>query len=66
LKEWRSILLRANKKFKVWSDHLNLIYYWKPQDLSGQQARWISNLQNYNFTLLHKAGKLKGKADLLS
>ena len=34
LLEWRQYLLSALTPTEVWSDHLNLTYYWKPQNLS--------------------------------
>ena len=66
LLEWRQYLLSANSPTEVWSDHLNLTYYRKPQNLSKRQARWISDLADYDFTIHHLPGKLNNKADALS
>jgi len=66
LQEWRQYLLSAVSPTEVWSDHLNLTYYRKPQNLSKRQARWISDLADYNFTIHHLPGKLNNKADALS
>jgi len=66
LQEWQQYLLSASSLTKVWSDHLNLTYYQKPQNLSKCQARWISELVDYDFTIHHLPGKLNNKADTLS
>src|SRR6266487_5958249 len=66
LQEWRQYLLGACTPIEVWSDHLNLTYYRKPQNLSKRQARWISELADYDFTIHHLPGKLNSKADALS
>ncbi len=66
LQEWQQYLLSASSLTEVWSDHLNLTYYWKPQNLSKRQARWISELADYDLTIHHLPGKLNNKADALS
>ncbi|ESK81691.1 hypothetical protein Moror_15849 [Moniliophthora roreri MCA 2997] len=66
LKEWRQYFLGSHKEFKIWLDHKNLKYFQKPQDLNQRQARWITMMQDYHFTLHHKPGKQMMKADLLS
>jgi transposase InsO family protein len=66
LEKWRKHLIAAREPFEIWSDHLNLTYYRQPQKLSRRQARWVSDLQDYNFTLHHLPGRSNGKADLLS
>ena len=66
LQEWRQYLLGASSPTEVWSDHLNLTYYQKPQNLSKRQANWISELADYDFTIHHLLGKLNNKADALS
>src|SRR5204863_6490596 len=38
----------------------------KPQKLNRRQARWLTELQEYHFTLHHIPGKSNSKADLLS
>ena len=64
--EWRQYLLGARQPFEVWTDHLNLQYFRKPQKLNYRQARWLTELQEYDFKLLHKPGSQMTKADLLS
>ena len=66
LEEWRHHLLGAKLQFEIWTDHQNLTYFKKPQKMNRRQARWITELQEYNFTLHHKPGKTNVKADLLS
>ena len=56
-KEWSKWLLSAPDTIEVWTDHQNLLYFRKPQDLNGRQARWLMQLQNYNYTLHHIKGK---------
>jgi RNase H-like domain found in reverse transcriptase/Reverse transcriptase (RNA-dependent DNA polymerase) len=66
LREWRQYLLGAVHPFEIWTDHLNLTYYRKPQNLTKRQARWITDLQEYVFTIHHIPGRLNTKADTLS
>ena len=66
LDEWRHLLLGTSIDFEIWTDHQNLTYFKKPQKLNRRQARWITELQEYNFTLHHKPGKTNVKADILS
>jgi hypothetical protein len=66
LKTWRHYLLDAKEPFEIWTDHKNLEYFKKPQQLNGRQARWHLDLQAYNFKLKHIPGKTNTKADILS
>ncbi|SJL04865.1 uncharacterized protein ARMOST_08236 [Armillaria ostoyae] len=52
--------------FEIWTDHQNLQYFHKPQKLNRRQARWVTELAKYHFTLHHKPGASNKKADLLS
>src|ERR1700727_1527629 len=63
LEEWRQYLRGNPKQFQIWSDHRNLVYFKKPQDLNRGQADWVSKLQEYNFKLYHRPGRLHGKAN---
>jgi RNase H-like domain found in reverse transcriptase len=54
--EWRQYLLGAIHPFEIWTDHLNLTYYRKPQNLTKRQARWVTDLQEYVFTIHHLPG----------
>lgn len=66
LDEWRQYLLGASIQFGIWTDHQNLSYFKKPHELNRRQAWWITELQEYDFTLHHKPGKTNIKADILS
>ncbi len=66
LDEWRHYLMGAYQDFEIWTDHQNHQYFWKPQKMNQWQARWITELAEYHFTLHHKAGATNRKADLLS
>jgi len=57
LTEWWHYLLGATHPFEVLTDHQNLTYFRKPQDLSHRQARWEQLLQEYHFTFTHRSGK---------
>jgi hypothetical protein len=43
LEEGQQFLIRAEEEFEVWTDHLNLIYFWQLQKLNDRQngyRRW--------------------------
>ena len=65
LSERRHYLL-TGKEFEIWTDHQNLCYFRKAQKLNRRQARWVTELGEYNFTMHHKPGKTNIKADILS
>ena len=48
------------------SDHKNLTYFRKPQDLSRQQARWALYLTRFNTKLMHVPGSKMIQSDALS
>jgi hypothetical protein len=66
LTEWRKYLLGTKHTVEVITDHRNLEYYRKPQNLTCQQADLVSQLQEYDLELKHRPGRLHGKADFLS
>ena len=39
LKKWRKQLLSTDEDFEVWTDHKNLQYFQKPQNISRRVAR---------------------------
>ena len=65
LKEWHHYLIDAALPFEILTDHQNLTYFKKPQDLNRRQARWAHFLQQYHFTMTHRSGKTN-PADPLS
>lgn len=48
----------SNTPVLVLSDHVNLRYFTSAQNLTARQARWESYLRDFNFNILHLAGKL--------
>src|SRR5258708_16261589 len=66
LKEWRHYLEGQGIPIEIWTDHKNLEYFMKAQDLTRRQARWALFLSRFNFALHHKPGKLSTKPDTLS
>ncbi|KAJ3007050.1 hypothetical protein NUW54_g3696 [Trametes sanguinea] len=66
LDEWRHFLKGARHTFEIHTDHKNLEYFRKPQRLNHRQARWVVELQDFDFVLLHKPGKSMTKPDALS
>lgn len=66
LDEYRHYLMGAVHDVEIWTDHKNLEYFRKPQKVNRRQARWVSELANYHYTLHHKPGKMHTKPDLLS
>ena len=65
VQEWRHYLLDTRKEFTILTDHKNLEYFWKPQDLSRRQARWKQIMQEYHYVMEHHSGKTN-PADPLS
>ena len=65
LKEWRQYLLDAHEPFMILTDHKNLEYFTKPQDLSRQQAQWNQIRQEYHYVIQHQPSKTN-PADPLS
>lgn len=57
LSEFRPYLYGARETFKIWSDHKNLGYFRNPRNLNRRQARWVTKLAEYDFTLHHRLGK---------
>ena len=48
------------------TDHANLLFWKSPHKLNRRTARWHLELQDYNFTLKHIAGKVNAAVDALS
>ena len=66
LEDWRPYLLGAVHPFEIWTDHQNLTYFKKAQKLNRRQARWHTELQVYDFNLIHKPGAQMRRAGILS
>jgi hypothetical protein len=66
IENWRAHLIWMEKPFIIETDHKNLTYWKEPKKLTGRTARWHEKLQDYNFKIIHIAGKSNGPADALS
>ncbi len=66
LKNWRAHLIWTKKPFVIETDHKNLTHWKEPKKLTGRTARWHEKLQDYDFKIVHIAGKANGPADALS
>ena len=64
--EWSHYLKGVKTPTEVLTDHQNLTYFKKPQNLNRRQARWVMDLQEYDFVIKYRPGKANTKADLLS
>jgi hypothetical protein len=56
----------AGTKFKLQTDHKALEGLMKSKDLQGRMARWVTSLQEYDFTLQYRKGSANANADTLS
>ena len=52
--------------FKIVIDHSALKTLKTAKIPKGRRARWIMELQQYNFTIEHRSGKSNANADALS
>lgn len=50
----------------MFTDHQILTYFRNPQKLNRRQARWVTELAQFSFTLKHQPGHLNSKADVLA
>lgn len=54
------------RKFLIRTDHAALTWLLNFKNPEGQTARWIERLQEYQFEIQHRAGRIHGNADSLS
>lgn len=66
LGDWQHYLEGQGIPVEIWTDHKNLEYFMKAQNITRRQARWALFLSRFDFTLHHKPGKLSTKPDALS
>ena len=66
LENWQYLLKGTKFKFEVWTNHKNLEYFMKVQNLNRIQACWVLYLSRFNFTLKHVLGTKIGKTDGLN
>jgi hypothetical protein len=66
LKHYRHFLLGTIEPFELRTDHAALTSLLKSPEPVGQQARWLDLIAEYNFKIVHRAGRLHGNSDALS
>jgi RNase H-like domain found in reverse transcriptase/Reverse transcriptase (RNA-dependent DNA polymerase) len=66
LEEWRHYLEGAPHQITIRTDHKNLTFWRKPQNITRRQARWLGFLANFDFVIEHVAGTKIPAADALS
>ena len=59
-------LFLAGQSFTLRTDHGALTWLMNFKDPEGQTARWLESLQQYNFKIVHRQGRLHTNADALS
>jgi hypothetical protein len=64
VKKFRQYLL--GKPFIIRSDHAALQWLKRTPEPIGQQARWLEILEEFDYTIQHRAGVKHGNADALS
>jgi len=64
LKTFKQYLL--GRHFVVRTDHAALQWLRKTPELMGQQARWLTFIEQFNFQIQHRIGTKHGNADSLS
>jgi hypothetical protein len=65
LRTWQHILLSTLHVITVYTNHKNLTYYRHAQRITQQVARYLGELADYHFILVHKPG-ISNHADHLS
>src|SRR5207245_7371703 len=63
---WRHYLEATPYSFEIWTDHNNLTYFLKSQNLSKHQARRQLWMSRFNYSLVYKKGTQMHVADPLS
>src|SRR5882757_9871082 len=60
LKQWRQHLV-GNGHFEIWTNHWNLTYFQKPQNINHQQAGWVQKCRNMILLyIIWKERKIQG------
>ena len=53
-------------KFTLHTDHKSLVWLHRFKDTEGMMARWLHTLQQFQFSIVHRASRDHGNADGLS
>ena len=64
IRHFRPYLL--GKHFTLRTDHGSLAWLRNFKEPEGQLARWLEQLQEYDFSIIHRPGRKHGNADALS
>ena len=64
LKYFRHYLL--GRRFVVRTDHAALQWLRRAPEVFGQQARWMGEMEQYDFQIVHRPGLRHGNADAMS
>ena len=62
--QFRSYLRGA--RFIIQTDHKSLVWLHRFKDTEGMMARWLHTLQQFQFSIVHRAGRDNSNADGLS
>ena len=54
------------RKFRIRADHAALTWLKRTPDPIGQQARWLEQMEEFDFSVEHRPGTRHGNADALS
>jgi transposase InsO family protein len=66
LKYFRHYLLGAKLPVRIRTDHAAILWLRRIPEPVGQQARWLETMEEFNFTVEHRAGRLHCNADAMS
>ena len=64
--EWRAELQSVADPVKVLTDHKNLKYFTTTKPLNRRQTRWSQFLSQFNFQIVYRPGKARGKPEALN
>ena len=65
-KEWHHLFIAVKDEITVYTDHRNLEYFNTTKVLNRRQYHWAELLQQFNFRVVYREGRLNQKADALS
>ena len=63
---WRPYLAWTKEPFTILTDHTNLTYWKAPRKLDQRHVCWHTDLEEYDFKMVHIPGNTNGPADALS